>query len=45
MLIRIPHELKDKVKRMADAENRSINQQIEFLLRRAVDVEGRARNE
>jgi hypothetical protein len=37
-LIRIPHELKQKLKRMADVENRSLNQQIEFLLRRSVDV-------
>jgi hypothetical protein len=37
LLIRIPHELKQKLKRIADAENRSLNQQIEFLLRRSVE--------
>jgi hypothetical protein len=38
LLIRIPHELKQKLKLLAEAENRSLNQQIEFLLRRSVEA-------
>jgi hypothetical protein len=37
-LLRIDQRLYDDLKRWADAELRSVNAQIEFLLRRAVDA-------
>lgn len=36
LLLRIPPDLWEQVQRMADAEFRSINGQIEYLLREAV---------
>ena len=36
-LLRIDQKLYEDIKRWADAEFRSVNAQIEFILRRAVD--------
>lgn len=38
LLLRIPEPLWEELRRWADAELRSVNGQIEFLLQRAVDV-------
>ena len=43
LLLRIRPELWDELKRWADQELRSVNGQIEFLLKRAVDERRRAR--
>ena len=43
-LLRVDRELLDDVQRWADADLRSLNGQIEFLLRRALQQTGRARN-
>lgn len=42
-LLRIDRELLDDVQRWADADLRSLNGQIEFLLRRALEQTGRGR--
>jgi len=42
-LIRIDRAVLDQVQRWADAELRSLNGQIEFLLRQALQRAGRAR--
>ncbi len=41
LLVRIPSDLKQHLMQLAAAENRSLNQQIEFLLRRALDTKQR----
>lgn len=41
-LLRVDRELLDQVQRWADDELRSLNGQIEFLLRRALQDAGRA---
>jgi hypothetical protein len=41
-LLRVDRELLDEVQRWADDELRSLNGQIEFLLRRALKEAGRA---
>ena len=43
-LLRVDRDLLDDVQRWADADLRSLNGQIEFLLRRALQQTGRARN-
>ena len=40
-LLRVDRELLDEVQRWADADLRSLNGQIEFLLRRALQEAGR----
>ena len=40
-LLRVDRELLDEVQRWADADLRSLNGQIEFLLRRALQETGR----
>ncbi len=40
LLLRIPESLWVEIKRRADAELRSVNGQIEFMLQRAVDGSG-----
>ncbi|HUL69932.1 MAG TPA: Arc family DNA-binding protein [Gemmatimonadales bacterium] len=40
-LLRIDRAVLDQVQRWADAELRSLNGQIEFILRRALQQEGR----
>ena len=40
-LIRVDRQLLDAVQRWADDDLRSLNAQIEFLLRRALQAEGR----
>jgi hypothetical protein len=40
-LIRVDRDVLDAVQRWADADLRSLNAQIEFLLRRALQAEGR----
>ena len=40
-LLRVDRDLLDAVQRMADDELRSLNGQIEFVLRRVVQTEGR----
>jgi len=42
-LIRVDRDVLDAVQRWADADLRSLNAQIEFLLRRALQAEGRLR--
>ena len=42
-LLRVDRDLLDDVQRWADADLRSLNGQIEFLLRRALQDAGRAR--
>ena len=42
-LLRVDRELLDEVQRWADADLRSLNGQIEFLLRRALQDAGRSR--
>ena len=42
-LLRVDRELLDAVQRWANDDLRSLNGQIEFLLRRALQQEGRAR--
>ena len=42
-LLRIDREILDAVQRWADDDLRSLNGQIEFLLRRALDETGRRR--
>ena len=42
-LIRVDREVLDAVQRWADDDLRSLNAQIEFLLRRALQAEGRLR--
>lgn len=42
-LLRVDRELLDDVQRWADADLRSLNGQIEFLLRRALEQAGRSR--
>jgi hypothetical protein len=42
-LLRVDKEVLDAVQRWADDELRSLNGQIEFLLRRALDDAGRAK--
>lgn len=42
-LLRVDRELLDDVQRWADADLRSLNGQIEFLLRRALEQAGRKR--
>ena len=42
-LLRVDKEVLDAVQRWADDELRSLNGQIEFLLRRALDEAGRAK--
>jgi hypothetical protein len=42
-LLRIDRVVLDQVQRWADADLRSLNAQIEFLLRRALEQEGRLR--
>jgi hypothetical protein len=42
-LLRVDRELLDDVQRWADADLRSLNGQIEFLLRRALSDAGRGR--
>ena len=44
-LLRIDRETLEAVQRWADDELRSLNGQIEFLLRRALKEAGRDRNE
>ncbi len=44
-LLRIPEPLWEELKRWSDAELRSVNGQIEFLLQRAVDERVGKRNE
>ena len=41
-LLRIDKDVLDAVQRWADDELRSLNAQIEFVLRRALQAEGRA---
>jgi len=43
-LLRVDRELLDDVQRWADADLRSLNGQIEFLLRRALQDAGRSRS-
>ncbi|HVQ40726.1 MAG TPA: hypothetical protein VMS54_00895 [Vicinamibacterales bacterium] len=43
-LLRVDRELLDEVQRWADADLRSLNGQIEFLLRRALQDAGRSRS-
>ena len=40
LLLRIPESLWEEIKRRADAELRSVNGQIEFMLQRAVGGSG-----
>ena len=42
-LIRVDREVLDAVQRWADDDLRSLNAQIEFLLRRALQAQGRLR--
>ena len=42
-LLRVDRDLLDDVQRWADADLRSLNGQIEFLLRRALEQAGRRR--
>ena len=42
-LLRIDRDVLDAVQRWADDDLRSLNAQIEFLLRRALQAEGRLR--
>ena len=42
-LLRVDRDLLDDVQRWADADLRSLNGQIEFLLRRALQDAGRSR--
>ena len=42
-LLRVDRELLDELQRWADADLRSLNGQIEFLLRRALQDAGRSR--
>jgi hypothetical protein len=42
-LLRVDRDLLDEVQRWADADLRSLNGQIEFLLRRALQDAGRSR--
>ena len=42
-LLRVDRDLLDDVQRWADADLRSLNGQIEFLLRRALQQAGRSR--
>ena len=42
-LLRVDRDLLDDVQRWADADLRSLNGQIEFLLRRALEQAGRGR--
>jgi len=42
-LLRVDRELLDDLQRWADADLRSLNGQIEFLLRRALQDAGRSR--
>jgi hypothetical protein len=42
-LLRVDRELLDDIQRWADADLRSLNGQIEFLLRRALEQTGRKR--
>jgi hypothetical protein len=42
-LLRVDRDLLDDVQRWADADLRSLNGQIEFLLRRALEQAGRTR--
>lgn len=44
-LLRIDQRLYDDIKRWADAELRSVNGQIEFILRRAADERMRRRTD
>jgi len=44
-LLRVDRDLLDDVQRWADADLRSLNGQIEFLLRRALQEAGRGRKE
>jgi hypothetical protein len=44
-LLRVDRELLDDVQRWADADLRSLNGQIEFLLRRALQQTGRGRKD
>jgi hypothetical protein len=44
-LIRVDREVLDAVQRWADDDLRSLNAQIEFLLRRALQAEGRLKRE
>ncbi len=43
-LLRVDRELLDNLQRWADADLRSLNGQIEFLLRRALQDAGRSRS-
>ena len=43
-LLRVDRELLDDLQRWADADLRSLNGQIEFLLRRALQDAGRSRS-
>ncbi len=43
-LIRVDRDVLDAVQRWADDDLRSLNAQIEFLLRRALQAEGRLRS-
>ena len=43
-LLRVDRDLLDDLQRWADADLRSLNGQIEFLLRRALQETGRARS-
>lgn len=45
LLLRIPPELWEELRRWADQELRSLNAQIEFVLKRAVDERRRARRD
>ena len=42
-LLRVDRELLDALQRWADADLRSLNGQIEFLLRRALEQTGKSR--
>jgi len=44
-LIRVDRDVLDAVQRWANDDLRSLNAQIEFLLRRALQAEGRLRKE
>jgi hypothetical protein len=44
-LLRLDEATYDALKTWADDELRSVNAQIEFLLRRAIDAAGRARDQ
>jgi hypothetical protein len=44
-LLRVDRDLLDDIQRWADADLRSLNGQIEFLLRRALQQAGRERSE